>query len=414
MSNHRLARQAIIGLLLAGSAALGTAPPAGAALRPATSDPATSIRDLSACQSAAALLAVIDAAQPGSTVTLAPGSCYDTPNPLIIQGVNDVTVDGNGVLLVRTQAGPLTLTDWKPQVELFQDSNLTLSGFTVQGPQSTGGVYGEPQSGVIVESCQNVTLNNVNIIDEAGDLVGLYPPGVHMTAEPGLYKGPNENIVFNGGQWSGAGFHAATVEAVIGATFANLSISNINIDGFDFEWDGGVWDAQIPGPPQEQVTIAHNSFYDVNKVVVNVNDTGATQVSNLAFEDNALTGHTWATFDIGVTGNDSLPIQGLTISGNTSQTAEEGPGMDGVDLAHIDGALVAANTFPYAWATQPAATANLSRTAVTASLSSSVDVEDNRFVGAVSPASGATLSCGNTYRVTAWQDQLTTQAPCPL
>jgi hypothetical protein len=412
MSNPRLARQAIIGLLLAGSAALGTATPAGASVRAATSAPATTVRNLSTCQSASALVSVVDAATPGSTVTLPAGSCYDTPGPLIIQGVSDVTVDGNGAVLVRTQAGPLSLTDWKPQVELFQDSGLIIKDLTVRGPQSTGGVYGEPQSGVIVESCQDVTLSDVNIVDEAGDLVGLYPPGVHMTAKAGLYKGPNENIVFNGGQWSGAGFHAATVEAAIGATFTNLSISDINIDGFDFEWDGGVHNPQLPGPPQEQVTISHNTFDNVNDVVVNVNDTGATQVSNLAVEDNALTGHTWATFDIGVTGNDSLPIQGLTISGNTSQSAEEGPGMDGVDLAHIDGAMVSDNTFPYAWATQPAATANLSRTAVTASQSTSVDVEDNTFVGAVSPASGAAASCGNTYLVSAWQDQLTTQAPC--
>ncbi|HLI24516.1 MAG TPA: hypothetical protein VKU91_06145 [Acidimicrobiales bacterium] len=365
------------------------------------------------CQPGADLVSVVDALAPGSTVTLAPGACYSTPDPLVIQGVSDVTIAGNGARLVRTQAGPVTTTDWKPQVELFQDSDVTIDDLTVQGPRAAGGANGEPQSGVIVEACRHLTLSDVTIVDQVGDFLGLYPPGTHMTARPGLYDGDNSDVTVDGGSWSGAGFHAAVIEDAIGASFTHIAISDVNVDGFNFEWDGGVDDPQLPGPPQQQVTIADDTFSDVHDVVLNVADTGAEQVGGLVFEGNRLVGHTWATFDVAVNGNDSLPVEGVTITGNTSQAPEDGPPQDGVDLAHVAGALVADNNFPYAWTTQPAGHADTSRTAVIASQSSAVDVEDNTFPGAGAPASGVTLSCGNTYSVSEWQAHTATQPACP-
>jgi hypothetical protein len=383
------------------------------AIVPKQTPVAVTLPVVAGCQAATNLMRVVDSVSPGSTVSLAPGACYSTPAPLVIQGVNDVTIAGNGARLVRTAAGPITTTDWRPQVELFQDSGLTVSDLTIQGPQAKGGANGEPQTGVIVEACQRLALNNVNIVDQVGDFMGLYPTGTHMTRRPGYYDGDNTDVTVDGGEWKGAGFHAAVVEDAVGASFTHLAISDVNVDGFNFEWDGGVDNPDLPGPPQQQVTIADDTFSDVHDVILNVADSGAEQVGGLAFENNALSGHTWATFDVGVNGNDSLPVQGLTITGNTSQTPEDGPVSDGVDLAHVDGALVADNVFPYAWTTQPAGHADTTRTAVTASQSGGIDVEDNTFLGAASPGSGVTVSCGNTYLVTAWQDRTASQPACP-
>lgn len=396
-----------------GVAATHNSPRRGSAsqrAKPVAPHPRVATTAPTGCRPAADLVQLVT--RDTHTIDLPPRRCWTVTRPLVLQAHTDLTVDGNGDAITDPARG----TGWSPILELFQDQNITLRDLRFYGPGTGGNEYTEGDFGIIMESDHDVRLVDVSIVGVAGDFLGLYPAGVQEHQRPGYPDGANVNVTVRDCDWTSSGYHGVTIEAVRGATFEGDTIARVHTDAIDMEYDGGI-DAPDPltGPgwPQSGVSFRDDTFYDDGGVTFNVANTGSTTVNDLVFEDNRLTGSTSAIFDVsGVSGGH--PVTALTISGNTAEVATGGPNPnDTIHLVDVDGATIAHNRFPWYWYVEPAHTAHLYKTAVDASDSTGVTVEDNTFPGAQAPASGSiAVSCGNTFSVLAWQDLPSSQPPC--
>lgn len=403
-------------LIVATTVALtaGLAGLASAAPRPSPGARRPSVTVPDDCQPSSDLVALFKDVTSG-TVTLPPGTCWTITNTLRLQGVSDLTVNGNDDTI--EEPSPPS-SGWSPMLELSQDSNLTIDDLNLVGPSRSGNAETEGQSGIVVEADSSLTLDAVDMMDIPGDFMDLYPPDVNDSPIADLPDGANQDVVVTNCTWVGSGYHGVTIEAVSGATFEGDTIAGVHVDAIDMEYDSGI-DAPDPltGPgwPQDDVTFNGDTFANDGGVTLNVANTGSTTVENLAFDGNYLTGSTMAVFDVsGVRGGN--PITALTIEGNTAAVATGGPNPnDTIHLTDIEGAAVEDNDFPWYWYTEPAHTADLYKIAVEAVDSTGVDVVDNTFPGAALPSAGTVAeSCGNTYLVMAWQDQAAAQASCPI
>lgn len=350
------------------------------------------------------------------TITLPPDTCWTTTSSLLLQGYENLTVEGNG----DTVYGPsVPQSEWLPILELYQDPYLEIDDLTLVGPgTSPGGANYEGGTGIICESDPYLTLDGVTIAETSGDGIGFYPSGVHETPISWIYDGASDYVTVENSLIQSVGYHGITIEALKNATFESNNVNGVATDAIDMEYDGGIGAPDPidgPGTPEDHISFIGNTFQNDLYVTLNVANTGSTTVNNLTFDDNQLTGAgTWSEFDIsGVSGG--YPVYDLSIEDNTTTAETGGPNpQDAIDLTDVDGATIEGNTFPWYWYVEPANTADLYKVAVYAdSTSSGVDDENNTYIGALEPDSGnIAISCGNTYLVNAYQDQQITQPAC--
>lgn len=190
---------------------------------------------------ASTLLATyLDGLPDNSTVTLPHNSCFTIGSTLLLQGITGLTINGNGATLSQPlSAGSV------PILEMFSDTNVKITGLTIQGAESDanpGGAGQEGNYGVKMEADTNVSLTGSTIENVQGDWVFLSQP---YAIDFGNSQQLNTGITFSRDTFLNAGYHGFTVESAgcptpapcNGLTIANSVMTNPHVDAMDFEVD---------------------------------------------------------------------------------------------------------------------------------------------------------------------------------
>lgn len=171
-----------------------------------------------------------------STVTLAANGCYRTEGEVRLDGVDHLTIDGNGATLKRTVPTPLELQypQENEHLGLWGAKDVLVKNLKIQGLNVTSdnsdpeqGAYiqqYEFEHGVRVYSGDGVTLDNININGVYGDGVAVGQYAQNVTVQ-------NTYIAKNGRQ----GISLTSGGAV---KFLNNTIYDSRRSGFDLEPNG--------------------------------------------------------------------------------------------------------------------------------------------------------------------------------
>jgi hypothetical protein len=174
----------------------------------------------------------LDSLPAGATFEAPTGACYLVTGGLVLS--KPVTIVG-GTYVDPTipVANPTQPQSLNPIIEIDATSNVTLSGVTVVGTNTTGNYHARwvGQAGIKIHGSTNVTLDNVTAENTYGDGLELTGASVNHA------KIPVGGLVVNGFTTANAGRQGVTLAEVSGAVLNNVSISNPADAGFDFESD---------------------------------------------------------------------------------------------------------------------------------------------------------------------------------
>ncbi len=393
-------------------------PAAAGAASGATFSPPSSIPDNCSLDVSSALQAWLDALPAGSTAEFPANACYLTQETVTIQGTSDLTIEGNGAVLERTEAPP---GGWAGvHLAVLDDTGLTVDGLAIQGTYVPGisPTGDEIRYGILVRSSSDVTFDHVTVHDVSGDGLAVYPPS------SGTGLALNDNLTFEHSTIDGTGYHGVTLESIDRGTFSNDVFENIAVDAVDIEYDvyGSVIgpDGQVEVAGDLGVAFTGNTFANWGADAFTLSNGNGTVVDNLSITDN--------TFDggpiIALAGN-TVPVRGVVITGNTATAPPAGGTPIGpysapspVQLSGVDDATVEGNAFPvehgfpgYFWGVEYG-------TGVEISSSSDVSVDDNAFLGASEvvrldgTANESISACANAYGFSTATGSTTSEGAC--
>ena len=280
----------------------------------------------------------------GSTVALNPGGCYRVDGILTISGRQGVTVSAAGARLERTTY----VGGWEPVVQLYENTNLTIAGLTIDGAFASGRAMlsDEGDYGMVLAGNHGVSLSGITIDGVAGDFISLFPPGQH--GDDPADQSLNYDISVTGSTFMNAGYHGVTIESAERASFANDSFTNVGLDGIDLEYDtyGTVFapDGTPEVAAEIDVSFDHTTWTNVNQEWF-VSWQGAVVERNISLTNNTLHGF-GAWIDVGSLTPNTL-YDGFTVANNSSDTMLQGAADNlPIDLTYVHDVTVTGNSFP--------------------------------------------------------------------
>ena len=309
-------------------------------------------------------------------VRFPPLACYVVNETLLLQGATDLTIDGNGATFeqpAQDGASPA------PILELWEDTNLKINNLTIKGgfDGTNGGEGFESDYGIQMEADNGVLLSQDTVEDIQGDWVYLSPP-YDLSDTDAL----STNITLTSDTFLNAGYHGFTVESVgcltikacNGLTIQASTMTNIDVDAMDFEYDdySTGWQTSTGASctptatnaatclpfwaAQDYVTIENNTwnnwgndwFASVQGQVPGVQETNLKLMNNTLVGDSAIfevegtnryaTGAAGLNTDWTITGNHFAPgYFGKAYRGGNSVAGE---------LHSISNLTITGNTFP--------------------------------------------------------------------
>ena len=373
--------------------------------RPVVYAPASIAADCSTDVSAA-LAAWLSSVPDGSVVSFASRGCYRTDGVITFAHHNNVTLEGNGATLRRVT--PNTAAGWFPHLQLFENTNLTITGLTILGTLGHGGSGGaseEGHYGMVLAGNHHVRLDNDVMWDIEGDFMNFFPPGLHGDDPSDVSL--NYDVTVTNSTFTNSGYHGITIESADGVLFSNDQFSNIGLDGIDMEYDtyGTVFgpDGTPEIAAEINITFDHTTWTNVNQEWL-VSWQGSVVTKNISLTNNQLhAGFPGFWIDVGSLTPQTM-YDGFTIVGNSSDRMLVGAGDNlAFNFTYVKNITVESNTVSVGnkWAGQYYGVSN-------------VVVRNNQFpyatsAAAVDPISGYTgrpwpgapsvdvTSCGNLF-----------------
>jgi hypothetical protein len=327
LGTHRLSdgrqirRRLRAGMLGFGVALIGvgiSAAPAAAA----TYQVPTSIAGDCSLDVTSALQSWIGSVPNGSTLSFGTNACYRIERTLHVSSRTGLDFEGNGSTFESFNAP----TDARPVWQAWQSSALIFRNMNVVGSYARGGTFtsGLQHSHGFDLRGTGAEIANVSIKNVAGDCVyfGLGSDGV--TRSTGS---------FHNSSCSGISRNGVSVTAGNNILVQYVTTDAIGYDVFDVEPNAtaGNWGAQRVAFDSNRIGSYALSAYSV---VENA------PISSQSFANNTVTRQ---GLKITVGGNGVVRPQGITITGNSSNTAQAPAAMN---LSSIDGLTITGNTVP--------------------------------------------------------------------
>ena len=393
----------------------------GAALGGCLASPPASIATNCSSDVAPQLTSEVNSLPPNSTVNLTAGACYLINSTLSVQGRSGLTINGNGATLKRTTSSTV------PLVQLFQNTNLTISGVKIQGAYNgtNGGAGTEGNYGLLMEANAGVSITGMTMTNVQGDFINLNAP-VDITS--GNTQALNTGVSITDSTFTGAGYHGLTLEGINGLTVRHDTFADINVDAIDAEYDtfSSAFSAsgQVQYAAQDNILIADDTFSNFgNDFYASIQgQQPGVQQQNVNLSYNTIDGGS-GLFEIVGTNTTDARYQnvGLIVFDNQSTHANVGttgsscggtPGsVAAMQMQYVTNATIAANTLPIF----ACAGAQMPYISVLQAYSmANLVVQMNTFNGAYSmlqPGSGNNtgVPCENHFGVNASQSD----GPCP-
>ena len=280
-------------------------------------------------------------------------ACYVVNETLLVQGVTDLTINGNGSTLEET----VSPTKAAPIVELWDNTSLIMENMNIDGTYGgNGDGVNEGDYGFVMEANTGVSLTNLQVNNIQGDFLYLSPP----YDVNGRTDALNTGISVTHSTFTNAGYHGLTVESVDGLTVSDDTFNDIGEDAMDFEYDDYSTPFNPDGTPfwaaEDNVTIADNLWenWGGDWFASIQGQLPGVQEENLTLEDNQLRGDS-SIFEVVGTNPYSAGATGLdsdwTITGNKFDVGYYGKPYRGGDsvagqLYDIDGLTLESNQFP--------------------------------------------------------------------
>ena len=165
----------------------------------------------------------------GATVDLPANSCWNVDSSLTIQNLNGVTINAHGSTFRQTAPPPDT--NFSPIVQLWNDTNITITGLSVVGAYD-GTNPNEGNYGLLLEADNGVSLVGDSFSNIQGDFIYASPP-----YDVGTSDALNQNISVVFSSFTNGGYHGISLESVNGFTYNANTMTNVSIDAVDMEYD---------------------------------------------------------------------------------------------------------------------------------------------------------------------------------
>jgi parallel beta-helix repeat protein len=218
--------------------------------------------------------------------------------------------------------------------------DITLNNLTIVGPNTSGVVGSENDSGIQLSGVQAAQIEASSISDVDGDFVTV--TGLHEAADisgTSIAAFPSTNVTVKGNTFSRSGRQGVTPQYVNGMTISNNTFSGVAATNIDLEADTdggcacnvavahntfsgpvGYLVAGLTGLSIQNFSFTHNTL--VNGAQMKIQLAPQLASSNIDISDNAGdAGSTWPWPSIGiaysVNGDSTGTIAGVTVSGNS-------------------------------------------------------------------------------------------------
>jgi hypothetical protein len=338
-------------------------------------------------------------------------SCYRVDSSLYLRGMTNTTFNGNGATFRQVAptvetVGPLptvqpycgssidnqsgTSPSIIPIIWWFEGGcDITITHMHIVGPNITGVVGSENDSGIQLSGVQRALIDQVTIGDVDGDFVTV--TGLHEGEQSagGIASFPSTNITIRGNNFSHSGRQGITPQYVDDVTITGNSFTGVDATDIDLE-------ADTVGGCACNVDVDHNTFRGLDPYVV----AGLTGLSiqHFSFVDNALTDGAQLKVQLAP----QLPSSDIVISGNSGSAGSTWPwptigiaySVDGDSSGTLDGVQISGNAIPAPTDGQPFVLAGTQAT--------NVKVTDNALSGPtgtmplLNDGGSSNSSCGNT------------------
>ncbi|MGZ4275045.1 MAG: Ig-like domain-containing protein [Solirubrobacteraceae bacterium] len=381
LGTHRLSgcrqirRRLRAGMLASGLALAGlvlSAAPAAAA----TYQVPSSIAGDCSVNVTSALRSWIGSVPDGSTLSFGTSACYRIEGTLQISSRSGLDFEGNGSTFESFNAP----TDSRPIWQAWQSTGLIFRNMNVVGSYASGGTFNsslQHSHGFDLRGT-GAEIAGVAIKNVGGDCVyfGLGSDGVTRST----------GSVHNS-SCSGTSRNGVSVTAGTNILVQYVSTNAIGYDVFDVEPNTttGNWGAQ--GVTFDSNTIGSYAL-SAFSVVENA------PISSQSFTNNTVTGQ---GLKITVGGNTVARPQGITITGNSSNTAQAPAAMN---VSSVDGLTVTGNTVPMTTGTMASVDS-----------SCSIDISGNSYPGGSPQDTISPYSCSSGTSTTSAVPTVTITSP---
>jgi hypothetical protein len=178
----------------------------------------------------------------GSTWTIPPGDCFQVDSGLELRFLSDLTING-GTFEDETAKAPASSGHGTQRghaaIEALGGSGLVLENMSIVGAHM--GYSYRPalafEGGIQLDGTAGATIANVSINHTFGDGINLEPLRGGSDYRSGKIVQPVEDLTVNGVTIHGAGRQGITAASVDGASITNVHISGVGFNAFDFESD---------------------------------------------------------------------------------------------------------------------------------------------------------------------------------
>ena len=203
------------------------------------------------------LQAVLDTVPDGGCVRFQPNGRYRHNGTLRIRGRNDLTIDGNGAVLVTDRPGPLpagAANSKRPHVQVIAGQNVTIDDLSIDGPNRRGEyeeAY-ESEHGFDVKGAIGLTIENSSVRQIYGDFVFI--DDTEWPIHSGI-RVPTTDLLVTGNDFRVTGRHGLGVSGnAVGVRFEENMVRRVFRSGIDFEMH--------PGRAVSQFEVVGNTFRD--------------------------------------------------------------------------------------------------------------------------------------------------------
>ncbi len=201
------------------------------------------------------LQAVLDTVPDGGCLRLHAEGSYRHDGTLRIKGRNDLTIDGNGAVLitnVQPHLPPGAAKSKRPHVQILAGQNVTIENLAIDGPNFSGQYRDifETDHAFDVRGATGLTIRNSSARQVWGDFV--YVDDMQWPIHSGISV-PTTGLLVSGNTFRVAGRHGFCIAGnAVGVRFEGNLVQRVHRSGVDFEFN--------PGRTASDVEIVGNTF----------------------------------------------------------------------------------------------------------------------------------------------------------